>query len=410
MFIVNFVGGMAVTHHVFKHNNTHFSFADSIMPSFLFACGYSYRMSYLKRLAQVGASSAKRSIVRRSLGLIWLSAMLTAFNSGFPSWNAMTGAAVLKFVAELIKANLWEVLAIIGAVQIALLPVIGSRAAVRILLMVALAALHTLFSWSFNEAFVYGKPNWMDGYFGAAGKRAWDGGFFGLMSWAEIMLAGTFAFDIMNQASVKRASRILMILGIWFMVVGYGMSCMTRLYDRDQPVPVTTSTETDAAPEAGKPSAIAPAEDSIATADGMAKSPVLPDFSQVGQRPWSSLLAEPPMVPPPVVQKRAINYWMMDKRMVTQSFVFFSVGFAMALYSLFVIVCDLGQRRWSLFNTFGQNPLAAYIIHHLVALAFWAVVPKDSPLMLVLVGLFLYFMTTYLFVRFLEQRQLFLRL
>ncbi|MEZ6151428.1 MAG: hypothetical protein R3C09_15005 [Pirellulaceae bacterium] len=46
MFVVNFLGGLAVTHQVLKHNNTHFSYADSIMPSFIFACGYSYRMSF----------------------------------------------------------------------------------------------------------------------------------------------------------------------------------------------------------------------------------------------------------------------------------------------------------------------------------------------------------------------------
>ncbi len=401
MFIVNFVGGLAVTHHVLKHNNTHFSYADSIMPSFLFACGYSYRMSFMKRLAQVGQSIARRSIVRRSLGLISLSAILTAFNSQFPSWNAMNATAVLRFIAELFKANLWEVLAIIGAVQIMLLPVIGSTARVRVSAFVVLAVAHTALSWSFNEAFVYGKPNWMDNFFGAAGKRAWDGGFFGLISWAEIMLAGTFAYDIMSSWSLKSASRSLIILGVWFMIVGYGMSCLTRLYDRQPAATVADQASSQPAQ---------PTEDAIAYADGMAKSPVIPDFSQVGQRPWASLLAEPPLVPPPGIQQRAINYWMMDKRMVTQSFVFFSIGFALTLYGLFVIVCDLQQRSWSLFNTFGQNPLAAYIIHHLVAVAFWAIVPKDSPLLLVLPGLLLYFVTTYMFVRFLEQRKLFLRL
>lgn len=414
MFIVNFLGGLAVTHHVLKHNNTHFSYADSIMPSFLFACGYSYRMSYLKRLTQVGQAAAGRSILRRSLGLIWLSAVLTAFNSQFPSWNAMSGAAVLRFLAELIKANLWEVLAIIGAVQIAILPIIGARARVRMLAFGGLAVLHTISSWSFNEEFVYGKPNWMDNYFGAAGKRAWDGGFFGLMSWAEIMLAGTFAFDIMDQSQSKRASKILVIVGMWFMLVGYGMSCLTRLYDRRDDTSQSQSQLSNAhsvSPDAqtalSKKIAV---EDDIATADGMARSPVLPDFSLIGQRTWDQLLAEPPLVPPPGIEKRAINYWMMDKRMVTQSFVMFSIGFAMSLYGLFVVVCDVKQKRWSLFETFGKNPLAAYIIHHLVALAFLAVVPNDSPLALVMVGLFLYFITTYLFVRFLEQRQLYLRL
>jgi hypothetical protein len=42
--------------------------------------------------------------------------------------------------------------------------------------------------------------------------------------------------------------------------------------------------------------------------------------------------------------------------------------------------------------------------------AFWAIVPKDASLVLMLCGLTGYFATTYLFVRYLEQRQLFLRL
>ncbi len=101
---VNFLGGLAVTHHVLKHNNTHFSYADSIMPSFIFICGFSYRMSMVKRIGEAGAQFARWSIIQRSLALILLSLMLTAFNSNFKSWNDMTFAAVSKFVAELLKA------------------------------------------------------------------------------------------------------------------------------------------------------------------------------------------------------------------------------------------------------------------------------------------------------------------
>ena len=45
-----------------KHNNTYFSYADSIMPSFLFACGFSYRLTTpaqapaVRRLAHVSAT------------------------------------------------------------------------------------------------------------------------------------------------------------------------------------------------------------------------------------------------------------------------------------------------------------------------------------------------------------------
>ncbi len=53
----------------------------------------------------------------------------------------------------------------------------------------------------------------MDAYFGAATKRAWDGGFFGLISWAEIMLLGTLAFDMVSGKAVAQSVRRLLFLG-----------------------------------------------------------------------------------------------------------------------------------------------------------------------------------------------------
>ena len=50
MFVVNFVQHMDVAHQTLRHNNTHFSYADSIMPSFILACGFAYRMAFAKLL------------------------------------------------------------------------------------------------------------------------------------------------------------------------------------------------------------------------------------------------------------------------------------------------------------------------------------------------------------------------
>ncbi len=60
MFVVNFVGGLAAFPEVLKHHNglPYFSYADTIMPSFMFAAGFSYRLSALKRFAKLGAASA----------------------------------------------------------------------------------------------------------------------------------------------------------------------------------------------------------------------------------------------------------------------------------------------------------------------------------------------------------------
>ena len=48
MFVVNFVGGLSAFPEVMKHHNGHpyFSYADTIMPSFMFAAGFSYRLTH----------------------------------------------------------------------------------------------------------------------------------------------------------------------------------------------------------------------------------------------------------------------------------------------------------------------------------------------------------------------------
>src|SRR5690349_7433405 len=73
MFLVNFIGGFAVVKALFpvlKHHNTYCSYADTIMPQFFFAVGYSYRMALLRRQEQRGSWAAYRHALQRSLGLI----------------------------------------------------------------------------------------------------------------------------------------------------------------------------------------------------------------------------------------------------------------------------------------------------------------------------------------------------
>ncbi len=384
MFVVNFLGGLAITHQLLKHNNTHFSLADSIMPSFIFACGFSFRMTFLKRLDSQAAASVRAKYITRSCGLILLSLMLFGLNSTFADWSAVTTESLFKFMTELLKANMWEVLAIIGATQILLLPAIATGFWTRVGLLLVCGTVHLLISWSFNYDFVYGRPNWFEGYFGAVGKRVWDGGLFGLLAWSEIMLAGTLAYDIVQRNTLRGAVFKLIAGGAVLMLIGYALSCLTTLYDVDPNSPEKTAR--------------------------LAASPVWPDFAEAKDRTWKSLLAEPPLVVPPPPEQRVVNYWMMDKRVVTQSFTLFSSGFAMALYGVFVLLCDI--RHWGLgvFRTFGQNPLAAYIIHHMVDDSILALVPKDSPVWWCLLGLVVSFGITYLFVGFLEKRELYLRL
>ena len=383
MFAVNFLAGLSAIPAVMAHHNTYFSYADSIMPGFLFAVGFSFRLTLLRRRLANGAKQTYLGYVRRSLALVLLSLVLYGFGSFVGDWSEVTRHGTWEFFARLLKADLWEVLAIIGVTQIFILPVIAASGRMRLIAMVGCLAAHTLLSYWFNFDFVYGRDNWLDAVWGAAGKRAWDGGCFGVISWSVAMLAGSFACDLTSLRPPAQAARRLLLWGVVMMLIGYGFSCLTRLYD----VPADVTVE-----------------------DSLAVSPVWPPWERLAERSPVSLLAEPPFVPPPPASRRQENYWMMGKRVVSASLIVFASGFSFALYAGFVVVCDMGGRTAGLFRTFGQNPLAAYLIHHLVLVSIRPLVPNNSPLWYCLLGFAAFFGLTYLFVRQLEKQGICLRL
>jgi peptidoglycan/LPS O-acetylase OafA/YrhL len=88
----------------------------------------------------------------------------------------------------------------------------------------------------------------------------------------------------------------------------------------------------------------------------------------------------------------------------------FAAGFSLAVYALFVVVCDQGRWQTAVFRIFGQNPLAAYILHPIVAAAIKPYVPRDAPGWYVTLAFGLYFAICCLFIRYLEKHRLFLRL
>ena len=387
MVVVNFLAGLAAIHPILKHNNTYFSLADTIMPGFLFAAGFSFRLTVLRRIEQTGAAAAYRRAVIRSLALIFVSLAMFGVDAGFRSWEAMSASGVGEFLARLVKAHLWNVLAIIGATQLLVLPVVAARPAVRVLAIAGLLVLHLLLSWSFNYDFVYGLPNWLNDYWGAANTRAWDGGFFGLIAWSVPVLAGTLAYDMC--AAEPAPVRRLLGWGAGLMFAGYLLSCAARLYE---PWPSTAATRLTAAGSA------------------LGISPVWPPLDRLASRPWTELVSEPPFVAPPPPEVRPRSYWTMDKRVVTTSFTLFGVGYSLALFGLFVLICDVGGHELWLFRIFGQNPLAAYLLLYPIEKTIRALVPKDAPLWWCLVGLAACFAVLALFVRYLDRHKLYLRL
>ncbi len=396
MFLVNFLGGfldekgvIRTTYdwtYLLNHNGDHFSYADSIMPSFMFACGFSFRLSILRRLSR--GAGAYAHFIRRSLALILVSLVIYAAGdlSGFKSWGDVSWANAGKLVSHTLKADLWETLAIIGAAQLLILPVIARSAWVRFATLIAFLGGHVVLSYFFNYDFVNGRPNWVDTHvFHAEGKTAWDGGFFGLLMWSVPMLAGSLVYDLSGRMRSGGFAAILIVVGGLVMGLGYASNCLTRAYDVAH----------------GEPSGD----------NKLAESPVLPDFSRLKGRPMADLLAESPFVRPPGREVRKFNYWFMDKqRALTLPFIAFATGFALSLYGFFVIACDVLGLSWGVFRILGMNALAAYIIHHAVGEAMSVVTPEDSAPWWVFLSLVVFFLVTLLIVKFLDDRKLYIRL
>jgi predicted acyltransferase len=381
MLLVNFLGNYVAINHVLKHNDNYFSYADSIMPSFMFACGFSYRLTMARRIAKGGDPDYRRYI-GRSLGLVLVSLMVFGFGSSFDHWSDVTPSSIFHLVARLIKADLWEVLSIIGMGQLLIMPVIAKGPKTRLATLLAFLSIHVLIGHLFNFDFVYGRPNRLDEWMGTTGSTAWDGGCFGLLSWSSLMLAGSLVYDMMAAAtSYGKVAAKLLFLGILLMGLGYGVSCLSVLYDGES----------------------APGKENTP------ESPVIPPFAKARGQSWDKLLANPPFVAPP--KERPNSYWMMNKkRLVSLPFVLFSMGWSVTLYGLFVIVCDVGSLRVGVFRTLGQNALAAYALHELVLKQIHTLVPKDSPLWAVMIGLAVFFAISYSFVRFLEKQEIYIRL
>jgi predicted acyltransferase len=387
MILVNYVGGFMLTHPVFQHHNTYFSYADTIMPGFHFAVGFALRLVLLKRIATLGRRRAYGSIVRRGLGLVLLSTVLEFATSRdrFKTWDALVQTGVWGALAGPLKCEFWENLAIIGVTSIWVLPVIAGSVRLRVAFLLACAGLHVLLAHLFYFDFMYARPNWLDSLWGARDVKGLDGGPFGFLAWSMPQLVGSLAYDCVAVERTRSGFFRLVAWSLVLMLAGYGLSCLSMIYPRTEP---PTTREGDIT---------------------VALSPVLPPAPVAAESP-TALLAEPPFVQPPASEQRQLNYWLMNKRVVTLPYNLFSSGFSLAVYAIFVLLSDLAHWQLGIFRTFGQNALAAYILHEIVSNAVGSFAPNDSPLWWVTTTFAVYVGITYLFVRHLEKNGLYLRM
>jgi hypothetical protein len=179
-------------------------------------------------------------------------------------------------------------------------------------------------------------------------KRVIDGGPLGFLTWTIPTLAGSVAHDWVRNLSMPRAVAMLAGWGIALMAVGYGISC----------------------------------------------------FGHGGH------LAAAPFTPP----RLNPDMWTMSQRAGSLSYQTFAAGFSLATYALFFVCCDRWKRKSRLFAIFGQNALAAYLLHSLLDVPFSLLKSPDAPLWRAVALILAFLAANALIVAWFNRRRWFLRL
>ncbi len=424
MFLVNFVGSYAAVAAflpTLKHWNNHCSFADTVMPQFFFAVGFSFRLSYLKRRENLGAGQANLRILRRILGLLLVALIIHQLDGRYGSWQELKSLGFVGFLKNSFLQSYFQTLAHIGFSSLWVVPVIGARARVQLCYLV-LSGL--LFVWLSS----LGYYHWV------MTKPGIDGGPLGFLSWSTPLLLGSLAFDIC-QKRPRRTWIPMLSAGCAAMLAGYALSCLSAF---TYPNHLNTSDRTEGYRLAHNPfvrptAAVIEADDKQNSLDWWQKLTVSGSDIPDGKFPMSEhwVLARKSALNQAVSKKELpkdatadqvpkeawytpqshyLNLWTMSQRAGSWSYMLFGGGLSMVILAGLMIVCDGWGWQLGLFRTLGVNALVAYILHDMVNDAVRPFVPRDAPLWWVFVGFGISFFLCYLILRSLEKQKLFVKL
>ena len=346
MLLVNFLGNYEVCPRILKHSHDYCSYADTIMPQFLFAAGFAMQLSLGRRLQQGGQMPWAKAI-RRILSLAAIAIVWYSFCDLSAIVQMLRTEDTTVVLGTLCKRNLFQTLLHIAVTSLWILPVIGASSSMRIGYLAFSGLLHVLLSGWFNFQWVNSNPMGI------------DGGPLGFLTWSIPAICGTLACDLVRRQGAAAARRIAGA-GLALMCVAWGWSCGSTLYD--------------------VPDELVETQRAIKLAD----DPVLSSLERI-QR-WSGSSMEPPFVPPPKADFRKWNYWMMSQRGATISYTTFTAGYSLVLFSLFLWACDSCKWQAGIFRTLGTNSLAAYLLHDVASWWISPWFPTSSGPVVVAIG------------------------
>jgi hypothetical protein len=367
MFAVNFVGGLASVPSGLKHHHTYCSFADTIMPAFLFAVGFGMRLSFLRRQA-INGRRAYLHFLGRCGGLILLGVLLYHLTGKYDKFADLTAKPMGEFVLYTFKRGPFETLAHIGVTSLWCLPVIAAAGWVRGLWAVASGTLHVWLSY-------LGYYQW-----NMMAPVGIDGGPLGFLTWAIPLILGTLAHDWVMLGRPNGTAEIF-FTGLIVAVAGYGLSLVNKFTAPNEITPLTS---------------------------------------------WKDIHDGFPFGGPPTLFEK--NYWTMSQRAGSVTYPLFAAGVALAAFAVFRWVCDGGRNlpppappsqgkgagglgfQSKFLDLFGRHALAGYIVHDMAGESVKPFVPKDSPLWWVGISFAVYLLLITVVLRYLDRQRLFLKL
>jgi predicted acyltransferase len=220
MVFVNFLGSYdAWMPPVLLHHHTYCSYADTIMPHFLFAVGFAMRLSFGRHVRDEGLVAGYWRMVRRILGLLLVSFAVYTSGRAVENWHELIGRGSWDVLSPYLKREWLETLAHIAITSLWILPVIRASAGVRIAYAVLSGAAHVFLSHWFHYHWVNTDPNGI------------DGGPLGFLTWSIPAILGTVTCDVILDAPGRAPLMRLTCIATLIMGLGYVFSCGTRLYD-----------------------------------------------------------------------------------------------------------------------------------------------------------------------------------
>lgn len=423
MFLVNYVGGFAAIAAflpALKHWNNHCSYADTIMPQFLFAVGFSFRMSYLKRRETTGLALANWRVVRRIVGLLLVALVVHQLDGNYSKWEQVKELGFSGFFTSAFQRDYFQTLAHIGVTSLWVVPVIGAGVLVRLLYGVLSCVLFVILSSYWYYDWELTRPGI-------------DGGPLGFLTWSGSLILGTFAHDIWK-SGLKRKTLTMFAVGCLTMLLGYLLSCVNtfafpnKLPDQAKWTDLLAENPfvrplVPGSMESNPPKALGWWEKWTVSGSDIPRpggvqlthwinrrNDVFNQLNASGQ--LTEGMTRQQLEPEKWLEpgQRYLNQWTMSQRSGAPSYTLFAAGLGMVIFSLMMVVCDGWGFQLGVFRTLGVNALIGYILHDMVNSTIKPFAPNDSPLFYVVASFAVSFGICYLILRTLEKQRIILKL